>query len=74
MKVEVMTPAQMAQFEKLQAEFIERQRRADLFPELVAALEKLVDRDHTFFEGKVITGITYDDIQFARAVLEKAKS
>lgn len=42
--------------------------------ELIAALERLVDHDHTFFEGKVITGITYDDIQFARAALEKVKS
>lgn len=43
-------------------------------PELIAALEKFVDRDFEYF-GKEVNNhrFTYDEIQFARAALAKAQ-
>jgi hypothetical protein len=44
-----------------------------LLRQLIETLEKLVDRNLTFTEGLVISGLTYKDIQQAREVLARAK-
>lgn len=74
MKVQVMTPEQMEQYEKLKALFAEKDRRYELFPELVATLQGFVDYYQGAKRATLGNGYAYKFYDLAAAALEKAKA